>query len=429
MKKTDSYISRFFTSPFLWGGLVSFAFYAAIHRGIIDSPFLLRYFAGHEIEYITAVMFFIAAAGLIIKFFFCKRQRAALKRVPVLGPRENQKVEARFVSRYTGLLEQYEKKHGSSLLTERLKTALQFVSRCGSAEELDTELRYLSEEEFAKADADYGLVRLVLWAVPMLGFLGTVVGITMALSNLDLNAINESSKMLSAGLSVAFDTTALAIALDVTLYFIQFVVYRDESNLLWEIDRLASDELRGRFELEITGQDSSQTVAVRRMMESVILSIEALIEKQTKHWTDGMDAADRRYCKLTEQNTEIMTDMLKKALAAALSENVTKHAVLLAEVEKRFIEQTRESAEKIDDSLKHNLGTLASLQKEMLRQNDTVQQIIGAGGLLMKNEQRLNENLAALAQVGNFEETVNSLAAVIHLLNGKHSIGFHREVA
>ncbi|MCL2745401.1 MAG: MotA/TolQ/ExbB proton channel family protein, partial [Planctomycetaceae bacterium] len=343
----------------------------------------------------------------------------------VLVQRENHKVDVRFVSRYIETLTNYEKKHGSSLLTQRLRTALQFVSRGGSAEELDTELRYLSEEEFSKADADYGLVRLILWAIPMIGFLGTVVGITMALSNLDLNSINESSKMLSAGLSLAFDTTALAIVLDVTLYFMQFIVYSDESNLLWEIDRHAGDELRGRFELETTSQDDSQIASVRRMMENVVLSIETLIEKQTKHWEHGIEAADKRYSQLTEQNAETM----KIALAGALSENVIKHAALLAEVERRFIEQSRDAAVKVEESLRQNIVSFVSLQQEMLRQNEAVQQIIGANGQLMKNEQRLNENLAALAQVGNFEQTLNSLAAVIHLLNGKHSIGVHRDAA
>lgn len=416
MKRTDSFFGRILASPLLWGGLMSLGFYAAVHRGPLDHPLVLRYFAGHEVEYITTVMFFVALAVLGIKFLKIRFQKAALRQSPVLGGREAEKVDARYVDRYLDRLGQFEKKFGSSILTGRLRVALQFIRRCGSADELDTELRYLSEEDAAKADSDYGLVRLVLWAVPMLGFLGTVVGITMALGGLDLNAINESSKILSAGLSVAFDTTALAIALDVVLYFIQFLVYREESNLLWEVDKLTDDELRGRFELEGGGTDGGQIVAVRRMLESVVGSLEQLMDRQSKIWEQSMAVANQRYNQLTEQNAE----MMKKSLSAALSENVALHARTLAQAESQLLEKSRETTIQLDETLRQNVAALSTLQQGTVRQAEAIQGVIGANGQLVRLEERLHENLSALAQVGNFEETVNSLAAVIHLLNGKH---------
>lgn len=404
---------------------MSIGFYAALHKGLIDHPFMLRYFAGHEIEYITTVMFFVALASLGIKFLSIRNQKSILRRTPVLGRREPQKVDVEQVEHYLEALEQYERKNGRSLLTERLQIALHFVGRCGSADELDTELRYLSEEDAAKADANYGLVRLVLWAVPMLGFLGTVVGITMALSNLDLNAINESSKMLSAGLSVAFDTTALAIALDVVLYFIQYLVYREESNLLWAVDKQVDDELRGRFELEFASQDGGQILAVRKMLETVSASLESLMSKQSKLWEQSMAVANLRFNQLSEQNAE----MLKKSLAEVLSKNVRQHAETLVDAEQKFLDRSKESTAKLDETLRQSIASLSTLQQGTLRQVEAIQEIIGTNGQLVKLEQRLHENLAALAQVGNFEETVNSLAAVIHLLNGKHNIGAFRSSA
>ena len=383
---------------------------------------MLRYFTGHEVEYITTIMFFIGAASLTLKCLWVRKQRRMLQFSPVLEPIPGHKVDARSAGRFLEELVQYEKEHGRSILTRRLRIALQFVRRSGSAEELDNELRYLSEEDAVKADADYALVRLILWAVPMLGFLGTVIGITIALGNLDLNAINESSKLLSAGLMVAFDTTALAIALDLTLYFVQFLVSRDENNLLWEIDKLVDTELRGRFEMAVSSNDNSQVVALRRMLEEVSMSLEQMVSRQTKIWEQCITTANQRFSKLTEQNAEV----LRISLASALNENISQHAKSLAEAEKRLLDRTSETTIKFNDSMQKNIVGLRSLQEETVRQTETVRDIIGASSQLAKLEERLNQNLAALAQVGNFEETVNSLAAAIHLLNGKHHFTGYR---
>lgn len=423
--KTKHLFGRIVASPLLWGGLLSFGFYAALLNGVIDHPLVLRYFAGHEVEYITTVMFFVGFAALALKYVRVRAERKKLRHSPVLEPQPGHKVDSRHAGRFLEELHLHEKENGRSILTWRLRQALQFVRRSGSASELDTELRYLSEEDAAKADADYGLVRLILWAVPMLGFLGTVIGITIALGNLDLNAINESSKMLSGGLMVAFDTTALAIALDVALYFVQFLVYREESNLLWEVDKRTDAELRGRFETEIASEDNSHVVALRRMFEDMSRSLEQLMIRQTKIWEQSMTAANQRFSQLTEQNVEI----LKISLTAALNENLSQHAKTLTEAEAKLLERSRETTIRFCDALQKNAAGLQAIQEATVQQTETVQNVLGTSGQLIKLEERLNHNLASLAQVGNFEETVNSLAAVIHLLNGKHRFTEYRPVS
>ena len=381
-------MKKIFASPVLWGGIFSVAFYFPIHQGWISDPFIQRYFASHPILYAITVMFFVGLASLMAKYLAVLAERSVLRQTPILDPRSPQKVDVRYTDHYLATIQRHIKKFGESILSRRLQLALLFVKRGGSAEELDTELRYLSEDDATKADADYGLVRLVLWAVPMVGFLGTVVGITMALGNLDLNAINESSKMLSAGLAVAFDTTALAIALDLVLYFIQFVVYREESNLLREVDRLTGNELRGRFEMEVGGADNGQVVAVRRMLETVVTSLEQLTTKQSQIW---------------EQTLTANAEVLKKSLAAAINESMSQHAQTLAQAEERF------------------LDTLRQLQNGSVQQTEAIQKVLGTGSQLVQLEENLHRNLAVLAKVGNFEETVNSLAAAIHLLNARRA--------
>src|SRR5690606_29144631 len=100
----------------------------------------------------------------------------------------------------------------NSYLGRRLTEALESIERKGSAEGLDEELKYLSDLDVGRQQETYGLVRIIVWAVPMLGFLGTVVGITTAIGDLakaDLvNSMDTAMSGLLSGLFVAFDTTA-----------------------------------------------------------------------------------------------------------------------------------------------------------------------------------------------------------------------------
>src|SRR3569833_918092 len=69
----------------LWGGLVSFGFYALIHTGTLEGPFFQRYFAAHWTLYLETTLFFIGVAELLLKAFDLSDQRARLKK-PLLGP-------------------------------------------------------------------------------------------------------------------------------------------------------------------------------------------------------------------------------------------------------------------------------------------------------------------------------------------------------
>ena len=55
----------------------------------------------------------------------------------------------------------------------------------------------------------------------------------------------------------------------------------------------------------------------------------------------------------------------------------------------------------------------------MVKQGELMTQAIRAAGDVVQLERALNDNLSALAGAKNFEDTVMSLAAAIHLLNAR----------
>jgi biopolymer transport protein ExbB/TolQ len=172
----------------------------------------------------------------------------------------------------------------------RLRSALEHVARHDSADSLDDELKYLSDLDAARLHASYGLFRVIVWAIPILGFLGTVIGITMALNGVDLKAPDQSMLQVLNGLGLKFDTTALALTLSMLLMFVHFYVERTESSLLEQVDRRVQSELANRFVAAPAGGDN-HLFAVRRIGEAMVQAGESLARRQAELWQAATSAA------------------------------------------------------------------------------------------------------------------------------------------
>ena len=257
----------------------------------------------------------------------------------------------------------------SHVHVRRLRKGLLHVQRAGSAEKLDDELKYLADEDADRAHASYGLVRMVIWAIPILGFLGTVIGIALAMGKLSPQALDTSLPEVMSNLTIAFDTTALALALSIVLFFGQFTVTamsRGSSNA--STSKLP-EELLGRFE-RIPDTPDGQLAAVQKSLQAILESHEQNVVHQVDSWQTSLRV-------VTEQ---------------------WQH---------------------IQESLHENSVSANALQQGMARQADTLNRAIEAAGNIATLETQLNRNLAALSGAKNFEQTVMSLAAAIHLLNAR----------
>ena len=106
------------------------------------------------------------------------------------------------------------------------------------ADTIESHLHYLEDADVGRSQQSYALVRIIFSTIPILGFLGTVVGITMAIAELDLSAagMDKSLPAVIAGLSVAFDTTAQSLALATIMLFVKFCVEKVENRLLAAVD-------------------------------------------------------------------------------------------------------------------------------------------------------------------------------------------------
>jgi biopolymer transport protein ExbB/TolQ len=396
-------------SAILWGLAASGVFYALIHAGLLGSAFLQRYCAGHPVAYVETVMFFVALASLVLKSADLFVQSVGLDQSP-LGAAVRAPSSADGAAALLERLDLLPARRAREYYPGRLRAALEHVIARGSADGLDDELKYLADVEVSRAHASYGLFRVILWAIPILGFLGTVIGITMALNGVDLQAPDQSMVHVLTGLGLKFDTTALALTLSMLLMFVHFLVDRTETGLLERVDRQVARELTGLFPKVPSGPDG-QLAAVRRMADTMIHAAKRLVKQQAELWQDAMESAHERWSRLAEDAGE--------NLKAALGESLKLHAREVAAAEQAAAEKNRQQWSDLQEALTDSLQAVAGAQEALVRRVEVLDQAAEATAQVVQLEEALNRNLASLAGAKNFEETVMSLAAAIHLLTGR----------
>jgi len=403
--------------PLLLGAALCSVFYVLVFRGPLNLPAMHRYFASHPVLIIETGLFFVGLAALGLKAFEVLSQYGALSVVRLEdAPATGQKLDD--VGRLIAQLDQQSPSARQSYLGRRVRDLLQAIQRKGSAAGLDEDLKYLSDMDASRQQDSYGLVRIVIWATPMLGFLGTVVGITQALGDLDpqqlATNIQKAMEGLLSGLYVAFDTTALALSLSMVLMFIQFLLDRVETQALSLVDTRANEMLVGRFQEVGAGRDP-YLVSVERMSGRVLQASADLVRQQAEIWDRTIQAADSRWSQLVlSSGTQV-----QRALQGALEQSLQHHATELAKLERDAGDRAARRWEQLQTALSENARVMRAQQEEMVRQAELMSQVVKATGEVLGLEKALNENLRALSGAKNFEDTVMSLSAAIHLLNSR----------
>ena len=412
--------------PLLVGGGMCGAFFALLFQGPLNTPLMVRYFAGHPINMTTTVLFFVGLAALLLKLLDIVQQYSAVNEVELpQPPAAGQRVDQ--VGELLDYLASLPDRVQRSYLGQRLSGLLETIERKGNASGLPDEVKYLADIDAGRQQDSYALVRIVIWAAPMLGFLGTVVGITDALGDLGNEfatnkeaATNIAGAMngLLSGLYVAFDTTAQALALSMVLMFIQFLCDRMESQLLSTVDTIANEEMIGRFQ-ELGGASDPHLTSIQRMIEGVVRSTELLVDRQAALWQRSLAAAEQQW----QQTLAKSGDQLQTALTTSLQNSLQEHATALGRIEQQSAEALASRWDKWQSALGDNTRSLVQQQAEMIRQGQVLTEAVKATGDVVQLEQALNANLSALAGAKHFEEMVTSLAAAVNLLSAKTRTG------
>lgn len=385
--------------PLLWGGLASLAFYAGIKAGWVPSETVNRYFASHPVEVVATLLFFVGAASLALRLTTLLGHLGAAKLDP-LGTPESGGQPISDVPLLLAKLESLSAPLRRTPLVRRLKLALEYVQDTGSADTLEGQIVRLEEADRDRSAEGYALPRLIRATLPIIGMLGTVIGITLAIGQLSPDQLEESLTQVMAALSVAFDTTAQAMSLMLVLWFAIFSVERVEERLLDEVDKATSRQLIGRFH-QYGSQTDPNVAAIRLMGEQVISAVDELSSRQASTWQTAINSTHERWQTATSTAGELLTT----TLASGLRDGLRDHATGLTEgIELQLAGLTNrlnDQQQGVADAIRDQLSALSELQEDhstrmqATTEAQTDRIVAGADGVLGN----LREGLERMAEL------------------------------
>lgn len=402
----------------LLGAALAAGILVLFHYGPLRHSVAFRY-VEYPVQWIEVLFFCTGLGALLVKFVQLRSENAACA-ADILPRWDGKPVPVERAGDLIASLDRQPAPVQDTYLGRRLRAVLDFLCQRRSSTDLDDQLRTQAENDAIAQENSFGLVRFLTWAIPILGFLGTVIGITGAISGVTPEVLEESLDSVTNGLSEAFDSTALALGLTMLLMFVTFLVERQEQAVLELVDRLTERWLGHRF---ARVHDAGPSAAVvQQTAQALTGAVETVLLKQTEVWAAAVKEPEARAVALLEQ----IQHKLTTALGEALDQTIDAYTQRLAALEERSLAYSTRLMTQIADMgaaiQQTGIDQQVALQKVVDRigqQAELLAQMQKDTGTVTQLQTALQSNLAALADANAFEEAVHSLTAAVHLLTAR----------
>lgn len=166
------------------------------------------------------ILMFWALAIMIYKAVSTIRQRALLQMdlIPLAEGMRILPEDTRDLSRQIQALPPNQSK---ALLPRALLAALQRFGSTRSIQDVSDATHAYCDSEGERLDAELSMVRYIAWAIPSIGFIGTVRGIGQALGQAH-KAVEGDIFGVTQSLGVAFNSTLIALLISIVLMFLLY---------------------------------------------------------------------------------------------------------------------------------------------------------------------------------------------------------------
>jgi biopolymer transport protein ExbB/TolQ len=201
---------------------------------------LAEFFARTNNRYATipaTLFFFWGVVIVVLKLPKLRLQRRALDLAAVPQSRDfvlNEATARTVLERMRSLVD--DTRH--FILLNRIDRALSNLQNIGGVSDVSTILKSQADNDENQIASSYAIINAMIWAIPVLGFVGTVLGLSLAMGKFKLNAdatqIRDSLGPVVAGLSTAFETTLVGLVFALLLHLLSDLVQQKETDFLDE---------------------------------------------------------------------------------------------------------------------------------------------------------------------------------------------------
>jgi biopolymer transport protein ExbB/TolQ len=189
----------------------------------------------------ATVCFFWGVVTALLKISKLRLQRRALDLAAVPQNREfvlNETTAKTVLERMRSLVDDTR----YFILLNRIDRALSNLHNIGGVSDVSTILKAQSENDENQVASSYAMIHAMVWSIPVLGFVGTVLGLSIAINKFtgalnattDITQIRDHLKEVTAGLSTAFETTLVGLGFALLLHLLADLVQQKETDFLDE---------------------------------------------------------------------------------------------------------------------------------------------------------------------------------------------------
>jgi len=231
--KGGRYTSVNHAFAFLIGALLTGILYALMifvfsHLPVVSKVATIYMRPSNQFAVIPATFFFFGGiAILFLKGRKIKFQERALKLSAVPAEPDfilTETTAATVLARIHALVDQ--PRH--FVLLNRIDRALSNFKNIGQVNDVSAILRAQAQNDEDQVASSYTVVNGLVWAIPVLGFIGTVLGLSLAIGRFtqtlqaagDLTLIRASLQGVTGGLATAFESTLVALTFTLILQLV-----------------------------------------------------------------------------------------------------------------------------------------------------------------------------------------------------------------
>lgn len=245
---------------------------------------------------IAEVFFFSWAVGMLVqKWFKIRRQQRGLL-YDVLPIELGETITLGTIDRFVSHIRSLPAETAGSFLVTRCLRGLEHFRVRKSAPDTATMLASQSDIDASNVDASYTMFHVFIWAIPILGFLGTVIGVSSAVGGFtgtlenssDIGSLKEGLRSITSGLGTAFDTTLVALTMAMLLTFPVSSLQKYEGDILGQIDEYTNENFLRRLDDGLEGGAERGIGGSRGEVAQAIDAALAPHRVQLEDWTQSV---------------------------------------------------------------------------------------------------------------------------------------------
>ena len=128
------------------------------------------------------------------------------------------------------------------LLPRSLLNALRRFNTTHSIQDVSSSTNTITESEAERLESELSMIRYISWAIPSIGFIGTVRGIGEALAQAD-KAVQGDIAGVTQSLGVAFNSTFIALLISIFLMFLVYQLQLLQERFVFDTQAYCDDKL------------------------------------------------------------------------------------------------------------------------------------------------------------------------------------------